>query len=199
MSIIKHVTLQKIVAHDFRYDPRIIPAKRRERYLLNHSWTVSMTTIPAFLGVVRVVTTLAAFLFSSLVRRPWWRLLSLTCRSVLFPREAAVLYSVCIITHASRFILQPFLIYWFSLQFTRYTLLKFCFCRKLPSYPVVNGILYNRYKLHLVVCLKLSYLCILDTPIVRNSLSLWSLFAALFLHFVCHGLFTCVVVKHLIM
>ena len=24
MSIIKHVTLQKIVAHDFRYDPRII-------------------------------------------------------------------------------------------------------------------------------------------------------------------------------
>ena len=23
MSIIKHVTLQKIVAHDFRYDPRI--------------------------------------------------------------------------------------------------------------------------------------------------------------------------------
>ena len=25
MSIIKHVTLQKIVAHDFRYDPRTIP------------------------------------------------------------------------------------------------------------------------------------------------------------------------------
>ena len=24
MSIIKHVTLQKIVAYDFRYDPRII-------------------------------------------------------------------------------------------------------------------------------------------------------------------------------
>ena len=24
MSIIKHVPLQKIVAHDFRYDPRII-------------------------------------------------------------------------------------------------------------------------------------------------------------------------------
>ena len=24
MSIIKHVTLQKIVAHDFRYDPRIL-------------------------------------------------------------------------------------------------------------------------------------------------------------------------------
>ena len=24
MSIIEHVTLQKIVAHDFRYDPRII-------------------------------------------------------------------------------------------------------------------------------------------------------------------------------
>ena len=26
MSIIKHVTLQKIVAHDFRYDPRMIPS-----------------------------------------------------------------------------------------------------------------------------------------------------------------------------
>ena len=25
MSIIKHVTLQKIVAHDFRYDPRTKP------------------------------------------------------------------------------------------------------------------------------------------------------------------------------
>ena len=24
MSIIKHVTLQKIVAHDFRYDPRVL-------------------------------------------------------------------------------------------------------------------------------------------------------------------------------
>ena len=24
MSIIEHVTLQKIVAHDFRYDPRIV-------------------------------------------------------------------------------------------------------------------------------------------------------------------------------
>ena len=24
MTIIKHVTLQKIVAHDFRYDPRIL-------------------------------------------------------------------------------------------------------------------------------------------------------------------------------
>ena len=24
MSIVKHVTLQKIVAHDFRYDPRIV-------------------------------------------------------------------------------------------------------------------------------------------------------------------------------
>jgi len=24
LSIIKHVTLQKIVAHDFRYDPRMI-------------------------------------------------------------------------------------------------------------------------------------------------------------------------------
>ena len=28
MSIIKHVTLQKIVAHDFRYDPRIYLYKK---------------------------------------------------------------------------------------------------------------------------------------------------------------------------
>lgn len=75
--------------------------------------------ILAFLGVVTVVTTLAAFLFSSLVRRPWCRLLSSTCRNVLFPRDAAVHYSLCIITHASRFILQLFLIYWFSLQLTQ--------------------------------------------------------------------------------
>ena len=30
MSIIKHVTLQKIVAHDFRYDPRITSQSRGE-------------------------------------------------------------------------------------------------------------------------------------------------------------------------
>ena len=29
MSIIKHVTLQKIVAHDFRYDPRSIQTMMR--------------------------------------------------------------------------------------------------------------------------------------------------------------------------
>ena len=28
MSIIKHVTLQKIVAHDFRYDPRILKPRK---------------------------------------------------------------------------------------------------------------------------------------------------------------------------
>ena len=33
MSIIKHVTLQKIVAHDFRYDPR--------KYIENHKINVS--------------------------------------------------------------------------------------------------------------------------------------------------------------
>ena len=30
MSIIKHVTLQKIVAHDFRYDPHIMPVLNDE-------------------------------------------------------------------------------------------------------------------------------------------------------------------------
>jgi hypothetical protein len=34
LSIIKHVTLQKIVAYDFRYDPRIQAIKsRRMRYV----------------------------------------------------------------------------------------------------------------------------------------------------------------------
>ena len=32
MSIIKHVTLQKIVAHDFRYDPRILKEKGRGKF-----------------------------------------------------------------------------------------------------------------------------------------------------------------------
>ena len=32
MSIIKHVTLQKIVAHDFRYDPRIYIMRGNETY-----------------------------------------------------------------------------------------------------------------------------------------------------------------------
>ena len=38
MSIIKHVTLQKIVAHDFRYDPRKFPYlyfKPRDLILVN--------------------------------------------------------------------------------------------------------------------------------------------------------------------
>ena len=29
LSIIKHVTLQKVVAHDFRYDPRICDPQRK--------------------------------------------------------------------------------------------------------------------------------------------------------------------------
>ena len=33
MSIIKHVTLQKIVAHDFRYDPRTITRQSRRASL----------------------------------------------------------------------------------------------------------------------------------------------------------------------
>jgi len=32
LSIIKHVTLQKIVAHDFRYDPRILKEKGRGKF-----------------------------------------------------------------------------------------------------------------------------------------------------------------------
>ena len=32
MSIIKHVTLQKIVAHDFRYNPRILYPTRDTRF-----------------------------------------------------------------------------------------------------------------------------------------------------------------------
>ena len=33
MSIIKHITLQKIVAHDFRYDPRILGVCRERRHI----------------------------------------------------------------------------------------------------------------------------------------------------------------------
>ena len=36
MSIIKHVTLQKIIAHDFRYDPRI--------YLEKHAIEIKVGT-----------------------------------------------------------------------------------------------------------------------------------------------------------
>ena len=35
MSIIKHVTLQKIVAHDFRYDPRIIARHKASNTVQN--------------------------------------------------------------------------------------------------------------------------------------------------------------------
>ena len=36
MSIIKHVTLQKIVAHDFQYDPRtLVPSKKKKRIMMN--------------------------------------------------------------------------------------------------------------------------------------------------------------------
>ena len=39
MSIIKHVTLQKIVAHDFRYDPRIFCV----RQVPDNSWQCNGT------------------------------------------------------------------------------------------------------------------------------------------------------------
>ena len=41
MSIIKHVTLQKIVAHDFRYDPRTFT----DVFMLNRNSTVSHMTL----------------------------------------------------------------------------------------------------------------------------------------------------------
>ena len=42
MSIIKHVTLQKIVAHDFRYDPRIYSCTRGHSIRLSHTLSLSM-------------------------------------------------------------------------------------------------------------------------------------------------------------
>ena len=36
MSIIKHVTLQKIVAHDFRYDPRKFQAWKMTVVMVTH-------------------------------------------------------------------------------------------------------------------------------------------------------------------
>ena len=40
MSIIKHVTLQKIVAHDFRYDPRICTGDRKHLDFITQSYFV---------------------------------------------------------------------------------------------------------------------------------------------------------------
>ena len=37
MSIIKHVTLQKIVAHDFRYDPRKIMTAKCLLFISKHA------------------------------------------------------------------------------------------------------------------------------------------------------------------
>ena len=44
MSIIEHVTLQKIVAHDFRYDPRI---KQKGRISIKSLRPISSGTIPS--------------------------------------------------------------------------------------------------------------------------------------------------------
>ena len=62
MSIIKHVTLQKIVAHDFRYDPRIKDIKNNYAYLFMFLWAVQLAVI----GIKRLAPTL----FPSLSFRP---------------------------------------------------------------------------------------------------------------------------------
>ena len=45
MSIIKHVTLQKIVAHDFRYDPRIKVINICTGFMCCDVWTVLLVMV----------------------------------------------------------------------------------------------------------------------------------------------------------
>ena len=52
MSIIKHVTLQKIVAHDFRYDPRINITQMHHCVMLCY---IYVSCLVVFDSVVRTV------------------------------------------------------------------------------------------------------------------------------------------------
>ena len=54
MSIIKHVTLQKIVAHDFRYDPRIFEEVQCTRHRDIQSPSVATTSEDYVTILVRV-------------------------------------------------------------------------------------------------------------------------------------------------
>ena len=55
MSIIKHITLQKIVAHDFRYDPRISQLTIKEiirSHETEQSWTHFTKYFPLDTGLI---------------------------------------------------------------------------------------------------------------------------------------------------
>ena len=76
MSIIKHVTLQKIVAHDFRYDPRIILIAFVRQQLLSErvsqlSYTYSAYLVMVTASVKRLTACARSFsCFSSLHASP---------------------------------------------------------------------------------------------------------------------------------
>ena len=56
MSIIKHVTLQKIVAHDFRYDPRIFSIGRHVVCGGSHTHTHTHTHTHIYIYIFPAVT-----------------------------------------------------------------------------------------------------------------------------------------------
>jgi hypothetical protein len=71
LSIIKHVTLHKIVAHDFQYDPRII--KSRPTKTLTHTVHVNVESYRLALCVSALLADfldLECFDFKSLLKWP---------------------------------------------------------------------------------------------------------------------------------
>ena len=52
MSIIKHVTLQEIVAHDFRYDPRIYRGVTRPGREIDHTHLLKLIPILRMSGAI---------------------------------------------------------------------------------------------------------------------------------------------------
>ena len=73
MSIIKHVTLQKIVAHDFRYDPRIYQStlhniSKDVNFRYNTFWMRFKFTIPVFLVTQVIFIQIAGYMMVILTR-----------------------------------------------------------------------------------------------------------------------------------
>ena len=68
MSIIKHVTLQKIVAHDFRYDPRISWSRSYKRDNNANVWGCIETNVKWQRNSLIMVTTLIVIIIIMTLR-----------------------------------------------------------------------------------------------------------------------------------